>query len=211
MSMDVIGKSPASEQGRCFSSNVWWWHPLWLYCREIAPDLIPADNSGHSNDSWGLDEHAARVLADHLAGALASGETQGFEEGYRATSKRFLSNRARPAAAPATVPNRPTAAPVCGIATDVTAAERFRTSPRITRSSSRTSANSRHSCGIAVDSESAESRQNPARSPTAFCWRTLPQGLALAGPASKDCRSKGWGKGKGQGKGLKGKGPVSKG
>jgi hypothetical protein len=87
MGMDVIGKSPASEQGQYFRSSLWWWHPLWLYCEKIAPDLIPADNLGHSNDGWGLDEHAARTLADRLAGAIASGKTQRFEEGYAAYLK----------------------------------------------------------------------------------------------------------------------------
>ena len=48
---------------------------MWWYCEEIASDLIPADNLGHFNDGWGLEECAAPTLADRLDQALASGET----------------------------------------------------------------------------------------------------------------------------------------
>jgi hypothetical protein len=60
---------------------------LWQYCEKIAPDLIPANNLGHSNNGWGLDEPASRALADRLAGALAAGETQDYEERYTASLK----------------------------------------------------------------------------------------------------------------------------
>ncbi|MDR3351484.1 MAG: hypothetical protein LBO00_00375 [Zoogloeaceae bacterium] len=84
MGMDVLGISPVSEQGRRFHNTVWWWRPLWQYCEEIAPDLIPADNSGHSNNGWGLDASGALALANRLLEAVASGETQKYEERYRA-------------------------------------------------------------------------------------------------------------------------------
>jgi hypothetical protein len=83
MGMDVFGQSPVSEQGYHFRNTVWEWHPLWQYCEQIAPDLIPTDNLGHSNDGWGLDEQDALALADCLSKALASGETQRYEEDRR--------------------------------------------------------------------------------------------------------------------------------
>jgi hypothetical protein len=44
MGMDVFGKAPTRKVGEYFRSNVWYWHPLWHYCEEIAPDIIPSDN-----------------------------------------------------------------------------------------------------------------------------------------------------------------------
>ncbi|MFC4252941.1 hypothetical protein [Sinimarinibacterium flocculans] len=82
MGMDVFGKAPTSEQGTYFRNNVWWWHPLWQYCEEIAPDLIPPDNLGHSNDGWGLGSDDAIALADRLASTLASGETERYAKRY---------------------------------------------------------------------------------------------------------------------------------
>lgn len=84
MGMDVFGKAPTSEQGKYFRNNIWWWHPLWRYCEEIAPDLIPDDNLGHFNDGWGLDQVDALALAQRLELAIQSGETLRFAEEYRA-------------------------------------------------------------------------------------------------------------------------------
>jgi hypothetical protein len=84
MSITVFGRTPVSEQGYQFRSNVWEWHPLWQYCEEIAPDIIPSDNPGHGNGGWGLDEYAALFLAERLDEALASGDTRRHEEDYRA-------------------------------------------------------------------------------------------------------------------------------
>ncbi|MCE4369721.1 hypothetical protein [Xanthomonas hortorum] len=85
MGMDVYGKAPVSERGTYFRNNVWWWHPLWRYCEEMAPDLIPDDNLGHSNDGWGLDGEEAVALADRLAAALASGATGRYAKRYQET------------------------------------------------------------------------------------------------------------------------------
>jgi hypothetical protein len=84
MGMDVIGNSPVSAQGYQFYSNIWEWHPLWQYCEAIAPDLIPADNFGYSNDGWGLNARDSLALADRLDKALASGETQRYEKRHLA-------------------------------------------------------------------------------------------------------------------------------
>ncbi|HBP1183203.1 hypothetical protein [Pseudomonas aeruginosa] len=84
MGMDVFGKAPTSETGEYFRNNVWWWHPLWRYCEAIAPDLIPDDNLGHSNDGWGLEREEATELAARLERAIATGETERYAEQYRA-------------------------------------------------------------------------------------------------------------------------------
>ncbi|SFT72504.1 hypothetical protein [Paraburkholderia aspalathi] len=76
MGMDVYGKAPSSEIGEYFRNNIWWWHPLWSYCEDIAPDIIPLDNLGHFNDGWGLDAIDSVKLADRLTREIASGRTQ---------------------------------------------------------------------------------------------------------------------------------------
>jgi hypothetical protein len=83
MGMSVIGLSPISDRGKHFYCNVWVWRPLWRYCEEIAPDIIPADNLGYCNDGWVLDSPGTLALADRLERALASGGTQRYEETYR--------------------------------------------------------------------------------------------------------------------------------
>ncbi|MGP3790555.1 hypothetical protein [Pseudomonas sp. B392_1p] len=84
MGMDVFGQSPVSECGEYFRNNVWWWRPLWEYCERLAPDLIPPDNLGHSNDGWGLAGPASLILADRLAAALESGEVERYARDYTA-------------------------------------------------------------------------------------------------------------------------------
>lgn len=75
MGMDVYGRAPTAERSTYFRNNVWWWHPLWAYCEELAPDLIPASNLGHSNDGWGLNRRKSRLLSDRLIAAVDAGET----------------------------------------------------------------------------------------------------------------------------------------
>jgi hypothetical protein len=84
MGMDVFGNLPTSEKGAYFRDNIWGWYPLWEYCEQIAPDIIPADNLGYTNNNWGLDEEASLALADRLADTLSSGETQAYEAQYAA-------------------------------------------------------------------------------------------------------------------------------
>lgn len=84
MGMDVFGKAPTSDEGEYFRNNVWWWHPLWSYCEDIASDLIPKGNLGHSNDGWGLDAKGAIALADRLTKALETGATDQFAAAYMA-------------------------------------------------------------------------------------------------------------------------------
>ena len=82
MGMDVYGRKPKSETGRYFRNNVWWWRPLWIYCEDVAPDLIPKDNGGHSNDGWGLNCSRSLQLAKRLTDLLESGEVKKHEIDY---------------------------------------------------------------------------------------------------------------------------------
>ena len=82
MGMDVNGRKPKSKVGEYFRNNVWWWRPLWMFCEDIAPDLIPKDNLGHSNDGWGLNCTHSLQLAERLTELLDAGEVKKYEEGY---------------------------------------------------------------------------------------------------------------------------------
>jgi hypothetical protein len=43
MGMNVYGQSPISIQGYYFHGNPGEWEPLWQYCEQLVPGLIPAD------------------------------------------------------------------------------------------------------------------------------------------------------------------------
>jgi hypothetical protein len=77
MGMEVIGKAPRSKRGVGFRSSVWWWHPLWMFCEQTAPDIIPQNHLGHHNVGWGLDEKNACSLADCLQSLLDGGDIAG--------------------------------------------------------------------------------------------------------------------------------------
>jgi len=82
MGMDVYGKKAKSGVGEYFRNNVWWWHSLWEYCEKIAPDIIPKDNCGHSNDGWGLSCNGSLLLSERLTSLLESGKVKKYEEKY---------------------------------------------------------------------------------------------------------------------------------
>ncbi len=84
MPFNLYGSRPRSKEGKHFRYTLGAWHPLWGYCELIAPDLIPADNLGHVNEGWGLEEADALKLADRLAGELESGNTRRYEQARRA-------------------------------------------------------------------------------------------------------------------------------
>lgn len=85
MGMDVNGKAPTTEAGKYFSNNVWWWHPLWDYCCEVAPDIIDSKlaKSGHYNDGAGLDAHGAGLLAVRLRELIVKGEVAEYAARYQ--------------------------------------------------------------------------------------------------------------------------------
>jgi hypothetical protein len=83
MGMDVCGNKPTAEVGKYFRNNIWWWHPLWNYVIDIAPDLVEGV-IGHSNDGDGLDGRASARLAAILTEELDSGRTSAYEVDYMA-------------------------------------------------------------------------------------------------------------------------------
>ena len=81
MGMDVMGKSPTTEQGEYFRNNWWWWRPLWAYCVEVAPDLCGRVNAG-SNDGDGLNAEDSAELSRILFERIDSGHTAEWEREY---------------------------------------------------------------------------------------------------------------------------------
>lgn len=86
MGMDVYGRKPASEAGKYFRANVWYWHPLWDYCVRVAPELFSdkVAKAGHFNDGAGLSAEKSKRLADVLQARLDSGECKAWEAEYKA-------------------------------------------------------------------------------------------------------------------------------
>lgn len=78
MGMDVYGTNPSAEVGKYFRNNVWWWHPLWEFCERKAPDLIPTNNFGHSNDGWGLTQRKSVLLSERLDHLLETGAVRDY-------------------------------------------------------------------------------------------------------------------------------------
>ena len=83
MGMDVYGKNPSSGKGEYFRNNVWWWHPLWDYCVEVAPVAKRVKN-GHTNDGSGLGEHNSKILAKRLRKEIESGRCKEYADAYAA-------------------------------------------------------------------------------------------------------------------------------
>lgn len=76
MGMDVYGKKPASETGRYFRNNIWWWHPLADYCLAIAPELALKCDAWHTNDGDGLDAEDAASLAKRIEEEIENGNCE---------------------------------------------------------------------------------------------------------------------------------------
>jgi hypothetical protein len=83
MGMDVCGKKPVNEVGEYFRNNVWWWHPLWDYCQEVAPKLTGKVKHGHTNDGDGLGKRDATALSKVLKREIESGRTKEYEVAYK--------------------------------------------------------------------------------------------------------------------------------
>ena len=81
MGMDVVGRKPSTKTGEYFRNNIWWWHPLWEYCHQIAPEICDGVH-GHSNDGDGLPGDGARILAQTLRWELASGRTKAYSDTF---------------------------------------------------------------------------------------------------------------------------------
>lgn len=84
MGMDVYGKDPASETGRYFRNNVWWWRPLANYVQDVAPDLAAKCDHWHSNDGDGLNKADSIRLADKLQLEINTGRCAAYAAAYEA-------------------------------------------------------------------------------------------------------------------------------
>lgn len=84
MGMDVMGISPSKKCGEYFRANVWWWSPLWDYCRSVAEELCDGVQYAYSNDGDGLDDEDSKALATILLDEYKSGRTKQYEEARQA-------------------------------------------------------------------------------------------------------------------------------
>jgi hypothetical protein len=84
MGMDVYGAKPKTETGSYFRNNVWWWHPLWDYCCDVAIDLIGEElaSEGHYNSGKGLGAEEAAELGKRLKDEIYSGRTYQYQQEY---------------------------------------------------------------------------------------------------------------------------------
>lgn len=78
MGMDVFGKKPTSEVGTYFRANVWYWHPLWLYCEMVHPNIANKVENGHSNSGDGLNSAYSKALSKALKEDLETGVAKQF-------------------------------------------------------------------------------------------------------------------------------------
>lgn len=78
MGMDVVGTAPTAEVGDYFRNSAWLWHPLWHYCRRVAPEITEKVQNGHANDGDGLNATDAPRLAAQLREELAAGRTAAY-------------------------------------------------------------------------------------------------------------------------------------
>ncbi len=101
MGMDVFGVAPTNESGNYFRANIWWWHPLWDYCCDVAPDVIDEglQDAGRYNAGATLTAWEAVRLADRLMSEMLSGATQAYAAEFarrnQETPYRFESQTVR--------------------------------------------------------------------------------------------------------------------
>ena len=70
-----------ANPGAYFRNNVWWWRPLWDFCRYVAPELINDDLhiDGHNNGGSGLNDEEAKELGVLLIKSFENGKYEEFE------------------------------------------------------------------------------------------------------------------------------------
>jgi hypothetical protein len=55
MGFDIIGTNATTKEGKYFRNNVWWWRPLAIYIKFVAPEkLYNKCRNWQSNDGDGL-------------------------------------------------------------------------------------------------------------------------------------------------------------
>jgi hypothetical protein len=80
MGMDISGKAPASEAGKYFRNNYWWWRPMARYIKAMHPDLYALCTHWESNDGDGLNLEDAKELGNRLLDDVATGRAAAYAE-----------------------------------------------------------------------------------------------------------------------------------
>lgn len=76
-----MGSNPKSTKGEYFRNNIWWWGPLWDYCKTVAPVICkPCD--GEYNNGDGLDHVRAAALSDLLRKEIETGRCSLWEKEF---------------------------------------------------------------------------------------------------------------------------------
>ena len=77
-----MGLNPINSSGEYFRNNIWYWSPLWSYCRSVAPDICESVEHGYSNDGDGLDDEDCVALATKLEDSISSGFFQDYKNQF---------------------------------------------------------------------------------------------------------------------------------
>jgi len=87
MGFDLYAISPRNEEekSRYFRNNVWWWRPLWTYCREIGLITDSEFNRGSFNDGYKIQTRKARRIGEMLLDLVDSGKVQEYATAYQQT------------------------------------------------------------------------------------------------------------------------------
>jgi hypothetical protein len=74
-----------NNKGVYFRNNVWWWRPLWDYCKGVCPNIITEEKweEGHHNSGCSFTEEEAIEIGDMLNEQLSKGFTIEYEASYK--------------------------------------------------------------------------------------------------------------------------------
>jgi len=90
MGFDLYAISPHNEEekSRYFRNNVWWWRPLWQYCRITGLITDREFNSGCFNDGFKIQTRKARRIGETLLLYIEDGSVGDYAKEYQ----QFLDN-----------------------------------------------------------------------------------------------------------------------
>lgn len=85
MGMDLLGVSPATEEGEYFRANVWSWRPLWELTLQYCVDLLDEQDveGGYCNDGYEITDTKAKKIAHRLHVGLTDGGVDLFIQQFR--------------------------------------------------------------------------------------------------------------------------------
>ena len=83
MGFDIVAVKPKNDHAY-FRNNVWWWRPLWQYCRMC--DLITEKQfeRGNYNDGHTISKEQAEQMAIRLIHMVEQESTKKYAEEYNA-------------------------------------------------------------------------------------------------------------------------------